>query len=54
LAINDVPAEHLKHVRTTNPIENTLAPVRHRIGKTKGCLNRKIGLAMAFKLMMTA
>ena len=28
--------------------------VRHRTGKTKGCLSRKIGLAMAFKLMMSA
>jgi putative transposase len=26
---------------------------RHRTGKTKGCLSRKTGLAMAFKLMMS-
>jgi hypothetical protein len=26
----------------------------HRTGKTKGCLSRKTGLAMAFKLMMSA
>jgi putative transposase len=28
--------------------------VRHRTGKTKDCLSRKTGLAMAFKLMMSA
>ena len=54
LSFYDFPAEHWKHIRTTNPIESTFATVRHRTGKTKGCLNRKTGLAMAFKLMMTA
>ncbi len=39
------PAEHWKHIRTTNPIESTFATVRHRTGKTKGCLSRKTGLA---------
>lgn len=33
------------------PIKSTFATVRHR---TKECLNRKTGLAMAFKLMMSA
>ena len=28
--------------------------MRHRTGKTIGCLNQKTGLAMAFKLMMSA
>ncbi len=50
----DFPAEHWKHVRTTNPIEGTFATVRHRTGKTKGGLSRKTGMAMAFKLMMSA
>ncbi|WP_166418983.1 IS256 family transposase [Cochlodiniinecator piscidefendens] len=54
LAFYDFPAEHWKHIRTTNPIESTFATVRHRTGKTKGCLSRKMGLAMAFKLMMSA
>ncbi len=54
LAFYDFPAEHWKHVRTTNPIESTFATVRHRTGKTKGSLSRKTGLAMAFKLMMSA
>ncbi|MEL7453465.1 MAG: IS256 family transposase [Pseudomonadota bacterium] len=54
LAFYGFPAEHWKHIRTTNPIESTFATVRHRTGKTKGCLSRKTGLAMAFKLMMSA
>ena len=54
LAFYDFPAEHWKHIRTTNPIESTFATVRHRTGKTKGCLSRKTGLAMTFKLMMSA
>lgn len=54
LAFYDFPAEHWKHIRTTNPIESTFATVRHRTGKTKGCLSRKTGLAMAYKLMMSA
>ncbi len=54
LTFHDFPAEHWKHIRTTNPIESTFATVRHRTGKTKGCLSRKTRLAMAFKLMMSA
>jgi Transposase, Mutator family len=30
LAFYDLPAEHWKHLRTTNPIESTFATVRHR------------------------
>jgi hypothetical protein len=37
-----------------NPIESTFATVRHRTKRIKGCLSRKTGLAMAFKLMMSA
>jgi transposase-like protein len=48
------PAEHWKHIRTSNPIESMFATVRHRTGKTKGCLSRKTGLAMAFRLMISA
>ena len=54
LSFHGFPAEHWKHIRTTNPIESTFATVRQRTGKTKGCLSRKTGLAMAFKLMMSA
>jgi len=52
LTFYDYPAEHWKHVRTSNPIESTFATVRHRTKRTKGCLSRKTGLAMAFKLTM--
>ena len=54
LTFYDFPAEHWKHIRTSNPIESTFATVRHRTKRTKGCLSRKTGLAMAFKLMMSA
>ncbi len=54
LTFYDFPAEHWKHVRTSNPIESTFATVRHRTKRTKGCLSRETGLAMAFRLMMSA
>jgi transposase-like protein len=54
LTFYDFPAERWKHVRATNPIESTFATVRHRTRRTKGCLSRKTGLEMAFKLMMSA
>ena len=43
LTFYDFPAEHWKHIRTTNPIESTFATVRHRTKRTKGCLSRKTG-----------
>jgi len=54
LTFYDFPAEHWKHIRTTNPIESVFATVRNRTKRTKGCLSRKTGLTMAFKLMMSA
>jgi putative transposase len=54
LAFYASPAEHWKHVRTTNPIESTFATVRLRTTKTKGCLSRKTALAMVFKLAKSA
>ena len=54
LAFYDFPAEHWKHVRTSNPIESTFATVRLRTDKTKGCLSRQTALAMVFKLAKTA
>ena len=54
LAFYDFPAEHWKHVRTSNPIESTFATVRLRTDKTKGCLSRQTALAMAFKLAKSA
>jgi putative transposase len=54
LAFYDFPAEHWKHVRTSNPIESTFATVRLRTAKTKGCLSRRTALAMVFKLAKSA
>ena len=50
----DYPAEHWKHLRTTNPIESTFATVRLREGVTKGAGSRTAGLTMAFKLLQVA
>ena len=41
LAFYDFPAEHWKHLRTSNPIESTFATVRHRTIRSKGCLSNK-------------
>ena len=54
LAFYDFPAEHWKHIRTTNPIESTFATVRLRTTKTKGCLSRMTALTMVFKLCHSA
>src|SRR3954464_6577752 len=51
LAFYDFPAEHWKHLRTTNPNESTFATVRHRTIRSKGCLSNKTALAMVFKLV---
>jgi transposase-like protein len=54
LAFYDFPAEHWKHLRTTNPIESTFATVRHRTIRSKGCLSNRTALAMVFKLLEAA
>jgi putative transposase len=54
LAFYAAPAEHWKHIRTTNPIESAFATVRLRTAKTKGCLSRQTALAMVFKLAKSA
>ena len=54
LTFYDFPAEHWKHLRTTNPIESTFATVRLRTIKTKGCLSRTTALTMVFKLCQSA
>jgi hypothetical protein len=51
LAFYDFPAEHWKHLRTTNPVESTFATVRHRTIRSKGCLSNKTGFAIVFKLV---
>jgi putative transposase len=54
LTFYDFPAEHWKHIRTSNPIESTFATVRLRTSKTKGCLSRQTALAMVFMLAKSA
>ena len=54
LTFYNFPAEHWKHVRTSNPIESTFATVRLRTVKTKGCLSRQTALAMVYKLAQSA
>lgn len=54
LRFYDFPAEHWKHLRTTNPIESTFATVRLRQRVTKGPGSRSQGLAMCFKLIEAA
>ena len=54
LSFYDFPAEHWKHLRSTNPVESTFATVRHRTTKTKGCLSRKTAMTMVFKLCQSA
>jgi len=54
LAFYDFPAEHWKHLRTSNPIESTFATVRHRTVRSKGCLSNKTALAMIFRLARAA
>ena len=54
LAFYDFPAEHWKHLRTTNVIESSFATIRHRTERSKGCLSNKTALAMIFKLAEAA
>ena len=54
LVFYDFPAEHWKHIRTSNPIESTFATVRHRTTRTKGCLSHDTGVIMVFKMIQTA
>lgn len=54
LTFYDFPAEHWKHIRTTNPIESTFATVKHRTRRSKGCLARETAMIMVFKLIKSA
>lgn len=51
LTFFDFPAEHWKHLRTTNVIESPFATVRLRQRVTKGAGSRNKALCMAFKLL---
>lgn len=54
LAFYDFPAEHWKHIRTTNPIESTFGTVKHRTKRSKGCLGRETAFILVFKLIKDA
>ena len=54
LAFYDFPAEHWRHLRTTNPIESTFATVRLRTTRTEGSGSRIACLTMVFKLAQAA
>jgi transposase-like protein len=54
LTFYDFPAEHWKHLRTTNPIESVFATVRLRHRRTKGSGSRNACLAMVHQLMLSA
>ena len=54
LAFYSFPAEHWKHLRTSNPIESTFATVKLRTAKTRGCLSRATALTMVFQLCRVA
>jgi transposase-like protein len=54
LSFYDFPAEHWRHLRTTNPIESSFATVKLRTRVTKGAGSRAAALAMAYKLLDAA
>jgi len=54
LSFYSFPAEHWKHIRTTNPIESTFATVRLRTEKVKSCFSTRTVVSMAYKLCRCA
>jgi transposase-like protein len=54
LTFYDFPAEHWRHIRTTNPIESTFATVRLRTAKVRSCFSSLTVLTMAFQLCRCA
>ena len=54
LAFYDFPAEHWKHIRTTNPVESVFSTVKMRTRKSRGCLSRNTALTMSFMLLACA
>jgi transposase-like protein len=50
----DFPAEHWKHLRTTNHIESTFSTIRLRHRRTKGSGTRRASLTVMFKLGQAA
>jgi transposase-like protein len=54
LTFYDFPAEHWRHIRTTNPIESTFSTVRLRTAKVRSCFSSRTVVTMAFKLCQCA
>ena len=54
LTFYDFPAEHWRHIRTTNPIESTFSTVKLRTAKVRGCFSSTTVVTMAFKLCQSA
>ena len=54
LTFYDFPAEHWRHIRTTNPIESTFSTVKLRTAKVRSCFSSTTVVTMAFKLCQSA
>ena len=54
LSFFDFPAEHWKHLRTTNPIESPFAAVRLRTGAAKRYKNVENATAVIWKTLLVA
>ncbi len=54
LSFYDFPAEHWRHIRTTNPIESMFSTVRLRTAKVRSCFSSLTVLTMAFQLCRSA
>jgi transposase-like protein len=54
LTFYDFPAEHWRHIRTTNPIESAFSTVRLRTAKVRSCFSSKTVVTMGFKLCQSA
>jgi transposase-like protein len=54
LTFYDFPAEHWRHIRTSNPIESTFATVRLRTVKARNCFSALTVVTMAFQLCRCA
>ena len=54
LAFYDFPAEHWKHIRSSNPVESTFSTVRLRTKKTCGAVSTTTVTPLVFKLVQSA
>jgi transposase-like protein len=50
----DLPAEHWRHLRTTNPIESSFVTRRHRTDKSRAAVSRETIVLLALKLALAA